>query len=246
MYTKKYELVPEGNLFRIRAVKDFSNVKKGDLGGLVEDGLILSHKGDCWIYDNAKVYGMCRISENATIKDNAQVSGHAKISENARIEDNAQVSGYAQVFRNAIVYDNATISGNAHIMGFARISSNAIVYDNATISGKSEVSGSAKVFDNAKVGEKSKLSGKAKVFGNASLGGNTSATKEVITFGNAFCYNITVTDNHIGTQFEQYLKNEWLNFSEEEIIEIGGNKLLEFWKIFKPMAEQLGLFNSVN
>ena len=222
MYTKKYELVPEGNLFRIRAVKDFSNVKKGDLGGLVEDGLILSHKGDCWIYDNAKVYGMCRISENATIKDNAQVSGHAKISENARIEDNAQVSGYAQVFRNAIVYDNATISG------------------------KSEVSGSAKVFDNAKVGEKSKLSGKAKVFGNASLGGNTSATKEVITFGNAFCYNITVTDNHIGTQFEQYLKNEWLNFSEEEIIEIGGNKLLEFWKIFKPMAEQLGLFNSVN
>ena len=28
MYTKKYELVPEGNLFRIRAVKDFSNVKK--------------------------------------------------------------------------------------------------------------------------------------------------------------------------------------------------------------------------
>ena len=87
MYTKKYELVPEGNLFRIRAVKDFSNVKKGDLGGLVEDGLILSHKGDCWIYDNAKVYGMCRISENATIKDNAQVSGHAKISENARIDN---------------------------------------------------------------------------------------------------------------------------------------------------------------
>ena len=35
-------------------------------------------------------------------------------------------------------------------------------------------------------------------------------------------------------------------FSEEEIIQIGGNKLLEFWKIFKPMAEQLGLFNSVN
>ena len=34
MYTKKYELVPEGNLFRIRAVKDFNDVKKYDTGEL--------------------------------------------------------------------------------------------------------------------------------------------------------------------------------------------------------------------
>ena len=42
-------------LYRIKALKDFGNVKKGDLGGYVEREENLSHSGDCWIYDKAKV-----------------------------------------------------------------------------------------------------------------------------------------------------------------------------------------------
>lgn len=45
-------------LFRIRALKDFSDVKKGDLGGYVQSESNLNHNDSCWIYDNAKVYGI--------------------------------------------------------------------------------------------------------------------------------------------------------------------------------------------
>ena len=73
MEEKKYELTDEtievnGKiLHRIKSLKDFNNVKKGDLGGCVENEGNLSQKGNCWIYDNAIVY------------DNAYVSGDACI-----------------------------------------------------------------------------------------------------------------------------------------------------------------------
>ena len=47
----KYELTKEskGNLFRIKALKDFGNVKKGDLGGFIEKTDNLSQEGNCWV-----------------------------------------------------------------------------------------------------------------------------------------------------------------------------------------------------
>ena len=59
---KKYKLTDETiningiTLYRIEALKDFSNVKKGDKGGFVESENNLSHDGNCWIYDDAIVY----------------------------------------------------------------------------------------------------------------------------------------------------------------------------------------------
>lgn len=62
---KKYRLLKDDTvvvnnktLYRIEALRDFSNIKKGDLGGYVEKENNLSHNGCCWIYDNAKVYMM--------------------------------------------------------------------------------------------------------------------------------------------------------------------------------------------
>ena len=58
MKTKKYELInynQETNLYRIKALKDFNDVKSGDLGGFVDSENNLSHEGNCWIYDSAVV-----------------------------------------------------------------------------------------------------------------------------------------------------------------------------------------------
>ena len=44
-------------LYRILALKDFSDVKKGDLGGWVEYGNNLSQFDNSWIYDDAEVHG---------------------------------------------------------------------------------------------------------------------------------------------------------------------------------------------
>ena len=64
-------------LYRIEALKDFSDVKKGDKGGFVESEENLSHNGDCWVYGDAKVCG------DAIIYGRAEVGGDAKVADNA-------------------------------------------------------------------------------------------------------------------------------------------------------------------
>ena len=88
---EKYELLkdPIINLYRIRALKDFSDIKAGTLGGYVENEDNLSHDGNAWIYGNARVY------------------------DDAKIYGNAEVCGYACVYGDTRVYSNASICGNA-------------------------------------------------------------------------------------------------------------------------------------
>ena len=60
MGSRKYELTNismefEGRtLYRIIALKNFSDVRKGELGGWVSGIDNLSQEGNCWIYDEAK------------------------------------------------------------------------------------------------------------------------------------------------------------------------------------------------
>ena len=151
--SKKYELI-ESNIsgfYRIKSLKNFDNVKIGDIGGYVEKEDNLSHIGDCWIYDNAIVSGNAMVSGNAIVSDNAMVSGNARVSGDAVVRGNPIVSG------NAGVYDDAIISDNAVVRGNAIVSDNAVVYDNPIVSGNARVydnaivSGNARVYDNAMI-----------------------------------------------------------------------------------------------
>ena len=49
-------------LHRIRAVRDFGDVKAGDLGGWIEKESNLSNDGDAWVSGNAEVSGNARVS----------------------------------------------------------------------------------------------------------------------------------------------------------------------------------------
>ena len=106
---RKYELTAETlsvngrTLHRIKALRDFSNVKAGELGGWIEKESNLSHSGNCWVYNDAKVYG------NAEVWGNAKVYGDAEVWGNAKLCDNAEVYGNAKVWGNARVYDNAEV-----------------------------------------------------------------------------------------------------------------------------------------
>ena len=120
---KKYELIPSDKqgLYRIKALKDFGNVKNGDIGGYVEGEKNLSQYGDCWIYDNAKVY------DNAEVCDNAQVCGKAKVYGNAYVCGNAKVCCKARVEDNAVVWNNAQIYGYAKVCDNAQICGDTII-----------------------------------------------------------------------------------------------------------------------
>ena len=94
---KKYDLIREGNLFRIIALKDFGFIKKGELGGLIEKESNLSQKNECWIHENASVTGNAKVYENAKVYGNASVTGNALVSGDAEVSGNALVFGYAKV-----------------------------------------------------------------------------------------------------------------------------------------------------
>lgn len=155
--SKKYKLTDEtinlngATLYRIEALKDFGEIKKGDKGGFIESENNLAHEGDAWVSDNAHVYG------------------DACVFDNARVYNNAFVSGYAQVYGNARVYGNAWLYGNTRVCGYAWVADNARVYGDANVCDDSSVFGSACVYDNAHVYGDALVRGYACVCGNAEI-----------------------------------------------------------------------------
>ena len=97
---KKYELTGETRkvgghtLHRIRAMRDFGNVLKGDLGGWIESESNLSQDGKCWVSGNAKVYGDAKVSGDARVGGNAEVCGNAEVGGDAHIATNADYAVY--------------------------------------------------------------------------------------------------------------------------------------------------------
>lgn len=96
-------------LYRIQAVSDFSDVRAGDFGGYIEKESNLSQDGDCWIYDNAKVF------DNGCVCDNAKIRDYVKVYQNAKVCDNAEAVQFVNVCDNAIVGGNALICGNTFV-----------------------------------------------------------------------------------------------------------------------------------
>ena len=155
--SKKYKLTDEtinlngATLYRIEALKDFGEIKKGDKGGFIESENNLAHEGDAWVSDNAHVYG------------------DACVFDNARVYNNAFVSGYAQVYGNAFVYGNAWLYDNTRVCGYAWVADNARVYGDANVCDDSSVFGSALVYDNARVYGDALVRGYACVCGDAEI-----------------------------------------------------------------------------
>ena len=148
----KYEMLHEDKieigshtLYRIRALKDFGNVKTGDIGGYIEKEENLSQEGTCWIYDNAWVRGNAKVYDSAWVCDNSKVYDNAWVCDNSKVYDNAEVRDNAWVCDNAWVYDGAKICGDAWVSGDAKICGNAKVYDGAWICGSAWICGNAKI-----------------------------------------------------------------------------------------------------
>ena len=179
---KKYELIKETEtifmgreVFRVKALKNFGNVKAGDVGGWVCSENNLSQEGDCWIYDDAKCL------DNAKMFDNAVMFGNAKMFDNARILNNSIMCDNAKILNNSIMCDNAKISGNARMSGNsmmfdnaymfekARLINNSIMYNNARILNNSIMCDNARMYDYAIMSGNSRMSGNSVMYGNAIL-----------------------------------------------------------------------------
>ena len=142
---KKYRLTDETiefngvKLYRIEALKDFGDVKKGDKGGFVHSESNLSQLGNCWIFDDSKAIG------NSLVYQNAVLSG------NSIICDNAIATGFSWIFSRSIVCEKASITNNARI------------YRNSVVCGNSFVAGDARVTDFSRVEGESEVTGNSEI-----------------------------------------------------------------------------------
>lgn len=116
-------------LHRIRALKDFGDVKTGDLGGFIESMDNLSQDGKCWVYESGIVM------ENAVIEGDAKIEGIVKDS--ARVSGNSEVSGHAFVGSHASL-NNVKMHDRSQILGSAFVS-DSILRGAAHIDGDSVV-----------------------------------------------------------------------------------------------------------
>ncbi|MGF7158123.1 carbonic anhydrase/acetyltransferase-like protein (isoleucine patch superfamily) [Bartonella heixiaziensis] len=189
---KKYEftrqgvtLYPDENnshgivmLRRIRALRDFGDVKKGDLGGLIEHEDNLSHEGDCWVdgsgfsFDDGYVFG------------NARVFGDARVGGMARVFGHAEVYGDADVFGDAYIYDHAKIYGNSKVY-HSRVYGEAQIYENAFVRGQAEVYGNSRIFGNAEIYTKARVYGNAKVYEHAHVFDQSKVYDNALVHGHA-------------------------------------------------------------
>lgn len=164
---KKYELLEDDNftilarkVYRIRALKDFGYVNKGQKGGYVESEKNLSHDGLCWVRDNAIVCNHAQVIGDAEVCKNAFLSGRVIVRDNATVSDYGRVMGTAVVCDRSKVLDHASVYGNnilrddSIIQGYATIGGNAVIESNANVCGDAFILGDAlirSIFDYATI-----------------------------------------------------------------------------------------------
>jgi NDP-sugar pyrophosphorylase family protein len=136
---KKYTMTDDtividgAKLSRIQALRDFGNVKAGELGGYISCEENLSHNGTCWVSDDAIVRDSAIARDFALVRDRAQVRDSAIVRDHAIVRDRSIVCGEAIVRELAIVMDDAIVreqsivSGGARVGGYARVGGDEIV-----------------------------------------------------------------------------------------------------------------------
>lgn len=160
---KKYEIIKneyiEHNgviLYRIRALKNFGEVRAGDLGGYIQNESNLSHHGECWVRNFAKVYGNAKVRGNALVYGRAEVYENATVIDEAHVGFRAKVHGNAKIWNRSNVVDNAEVWEEAWIRGSGTVSGNARVHGHAVVYGIvddcAEVSGLTVIYEYANIG----------------------------------------------------------------------------------------------
>lgn len=90
---KKYTLIESNyytiqdgcKLFQIQAIRDFGNVKVGDLGGYIQKENNLSHEGNCWVYGDGCVCGDAEVSGNLRVDGSGYICNNVKINKHEQL-----------------------------------------------------------------------------------------------------------------------------------------------------------------
>ena len=187
---KKYELIKESKdyfaereIFRIRALKDFSDIKVGDIGGWVCSEDNLSQEGNCWIYDNAKCLDNAKMFDDAKMYDNTMMIGNSRMYDNAKMSDSSIICDNAVMCGNARMYDTSTMCGSSMMRGNATMFNNSKMYDRATMFDNSKMYDSAKMCGNSTMYDNSVMYDNAEMYDGAEMLGRAILDEDKILYG---------------------------------------------------------------
>lgn len=159
-------------LYRIVALRDFSDVKAGDRGGYVQSEKNLSQHGDCWIYDEAMAMDSSRVEENAKMYDKTEILINASMRGNSQIHDKAQMLGDTMITHDARMWGEAVIFGNARLYDFAQMFDKSLMRGCAAMYGAASMRDYTEMSETAILADSARLYGRTKVSGAAVLRGN--------------------------------------------------------------------------
>ncbi len=194
-------------VYRIQATQNFSDIKKLEYGGYIENLENLDENGKSWIYDDAVVYGNAKVIENAKVynmaivSDNAIVSQNSIIKNSAIIRDSAIIMGASIISQNAIVGGVSIITSKVKIRDNALIEGNSLIFDNVIVKNNSHI-------DNAKITENSIVS-KTSFIKSGYI--NNSLIDGDITIKNSSVFNSVIYDSVV-------LNNSMMNNSRADNI----------------------------
>lgn len=146
---KKYEILKDQSitlnghtLYRIKLLRQIFSIPSGVLGGFIESENNLSQEGDCWVAEEAAVYGNAKVMDNAWVGGSARIHGNSIIRENCLIAEspiiiNSEIKGNSTVRGDAVIKDSslhnhALVTGNAKLY-YARVFGLSTVKDFATV-----------------------------------------------------------------------------------------------------------------
>jgi UDP-3-O-[3-hydroxymyristoyl] glucosamine N-acyltransferase len=199
---QSYRLTDGRKVHRIKALRDFGNVKAGTYGGFVEGDDNLSHDGLCWIADDAMALGRSRVLRDAQLRNRACISDWVVITDQCVVCDDARLQDSVFVYDNAVigeqsllteavtVYDNAVIlcQPRFSVSGKTRLPNlrgQVIIRDYARLEGCISVQDNVTVGDHAIVRDYARLLEKAHIGGNAIIEGRTTIGEEAMILHDA-------------------------------------------------------------
>lgn len=168
---------------RIKAVKDFGNIKFGTLGGYIEKESNLSQTGNAWVG--------CDSTGCALVGDDAQVYGNALVSGGGSTDYGGREDGYGGSTRlrgTAKVYENAKVLNGSDV-SYCKVHGNAVIHGATVYPGTTMrpdhpgyYAASVNGYNN---GDKCDVYGEAQIYAGASVYGKVYG-KAIISGGKGY------------------------------------------------------------
>ena len=175
MKNKKYKLTNismryEGRtLYRIRALKDFLNVEKGDLGGWVSSEDNLSQEGDCWIYDEAKCMDNARMYDNSKMHDNSKIFGNCRMYDDSEMYDSSEMHDHSEMYDSSEMHDYSRMFDDSKMYGNSKMYDHSMMYDHSKMNDHSEMNDYSIMYNNSEMHGYSKMRDNSRMYNNSKI-----------------------------------------------------------------------------